>query len=101
MLKVFAEIDLRKSQVVELRFFGGLSAEETAAVLESFSRHRPSRLEAGQGLAETRDEHGEIPVSARTAEKKATRNDALNVGERSKRSTTLRPRSATIGVPPI
>jgi RNA polymerase sigma-70 factor, ECF subfamily len=34
VLKVFAEIDLRKSQVVELRFFGGLSVEETALVLK-------------------------------------------------------------------
>jgi RNA polymerase sigma-70 factor (ECF subfamily) len=32
-LKGLAEIDLRKSQIVELRFFGGLSIEETAAVL--------------------------------------------------------------------
>jgi RNA polymerase sigma factor (TIGR02999 family) len=29
----FAAIDQRKSQIVELRFFGGLSIEETAAVL--------------------------------------------------------------------
>jgi len=29
-----AEFDLRKSQIVELRFFGGLSIEETARVLE-------------------------------------------------------------------
>jgi RNA polymerase sigma-70 factor, ECF subfamily len=32
-LKFLAEIDPRKSQVVELRFFGGLSIEETAEVL--------------------------------------------------------------------
>src|ERR1700680_3731524 len=29
-----AKVDLRKSQVVELRFFGGMSVEETAAVLK-------------------------------------------------------------------
>jgi DNA-directed RNA polymerase specialized sigma24 family protein len=29
-----AAIDVRKSQVVELRFFGGLSVEETAAALD-------------------------------------------------------------------
>ncbi|HEX3145661.1 MAG TPA: sigma-70 family RNA polymerase sigma factor [Pyrinomonadaceae bacterium] len=29
----FAQVDERKSQIVELRFFGGLSIEETAAVL--------------------------------------------------------------------
>lgn len=32
-LKELAEIDERKSQIVELRFFGGLSIEETAEVL--------------------------------------------------------------------
>ena len=33
-LKVLAEVDPRKSQVVEMRFFGGLSVEETAEVLK-------------------------------------------------------------------
>ena len=33
-LEKLAEIDPRKSQVVELRFFGGLTVEETAAVLK-------------------------------------------------------------------
>ena len=33
-LNALAKVDLRKSQVVELRFFGGLSVEETAEVLE-------------------------------------------------------------------
>jgi RNA polymerase sigma-70 factor, ECF subfamily len=33
-LKGLAKIDERKSRVVELRFFGGLSVEETAAVLK-------------------------------------------------------------------
>jgi RNA polymerase sigma-70 factor, ECF subfamily len=33
-LHEFARIDARKSQVVELRFFGGLSVEETAEVLK-------------------------------------------------------------------
>ena len=33
-LKELAEFDLRKSQIVELRFFGGLSIEETAELLE-------------------------------------------------------------------
>lgn len=32
-LNRLAEVDPRKSRVVELRFFGGLSAEETAQVL--------------------------------------------------------------------
>ena len=33
-LKALAEVDPRKSRVVELRFFGGLSVEETAEVLK-------------------------------------------------------------------
>ena len=33
-LKTLAELDPRKSKVVELRFFGGLSVEETAEVLK-------------------------------------------------------------------
>ena len=32
-LRCLAEIDSRKSRVVELRYFGGLSLEETAEVL--------------------------------------------------------------------
>ena len=33
-LTSLAKLDLRKSQVVEMRFFGGLSVEETAEVLK-------------------------------------------------------------------
>jgi RNA polymerase sigma-70 factor (ECF subfamily) len=33
-LNSLAEVDARQARVVELRFFGGLSEEETAAVLE-------------------------------------------------------------------
>jgi len=33
-LTSLAQMDLRKARVVELRFFGGLSVEETAAVLK-------------------------------------------------------------------
>lgn len=33
-LHALAKVDLRKSQVVEMRFFGGLSVEETAEVLK-------------------------------------------------------------------
>jgi RNA polymerase sigma factor (TIGR02999 family) len=34
VLQALAEVDARKSQVVEMRFFGGLSVEETAEVLK-------------------------------------------------------------------
>ena len=33
-LDALAKVDARKSRVIELRFFGGLSVEETAAVLD-------------------------------------------------------------------
>ena len=33
-LRVLADVDERKSRVVELRFFGGLTVEETAMVIE-------------------------------------------------------------------
>jgi RNA polymerase sigma factor (TIGR02999 family) len=33
-LKALAKVDLRKSKVVELRFFGGMTVEETAVVLK-------------------------------------------------------------------
>jgi RNA polymerase sigma factor (TIGR02999 family) len=33
-LRALAELDPRKAKVVELRFFGGLTAEETAEVLK-------------------------------------------------------------------
>lgn len=37
-LTALASLDARKSQVVELRFYGGLSVEETAAVLDISSQ---------------------------------------------------------------
>ena len=33
-LQALASVDARKSQVIELRFFGGLSVKETAEVLK-------------------------------------------------------------------
>lgn len=45
-LKALALVDARKSQIVEMRFFGGLSAQETAAVLKVSEEtiHRDWRL---------------------------------------------------------
>ena len=38
---LLAEVDPRKCQVIELRFFGGFSVEETAQAMGSFGRdHR-------------------------------------------------------------
>jgi RNA polymerase sigma factor (TIGR02999 family) len=45
-LKALAQVDPRKSQIVELRFFGGLSVQETAEVLKVSQEtvHRDWRL---------------------------------------------------------
>ena len=50
-MNALARLDARKVQVVEMRFFGGLSVEETAEVLKVSPDHRDARLEHGQGLA--------------------------------------------------
>jgi DNA-directed RNA polymerase specialized sigma24 family protein len=39
-LTALARLDERKSRVVEMRFFAGLSTEETAEVLKVFASHR-------------------------------------------------------------
>ena len=48
-LHALAKLSERKSRVVELRFFGGLSVEETATVLD-ISPQTVARLEAGASL---------------------------------------------------
>ena len=50
-LETLATFDARKSQIVELRFFGGLSVEENGCGLESVTDHGDTRVEEGQGLA--------------------------------------------------
>ena len=54
-LNELAAIDERKSKVVELKFFGGLSIEETAEVLGCLARDCYARLDTCQSLA--RDSH--------------------------------------------
>jgi len=44
-MNALAAISPRKVQVVEMRFFGGLSVEETAEVLKDVRRHGDARLE--------------------------------------------------------
>lgn len=60
-LKALAKFDERKSRVVELRFFGGLSAEETAEVLQVSVEtiHRDWRLAKAWLLRElsSKDKH--------------------------------------------
>lgn len=49
-----ARVDARKARVIELRFFGGLSVEETAEVLQISPQSVMRRLETGPGLARLR-----------------------------------------------
>ena len=58
-LEALAKFDERKSRVVELRFFGGLSVEETAAVLKvsADTVMRDWRLAKAWLQAEMRGEH--------------------------------------------
>jgi RNA polymerase sigma factor (TIGR02999 family) len=55
-LQALAHIDPRKARVVELRFFGGLSVDETAEVIKGLGGHGDARLEHGASLAGPRDE---------------------------------------------
>ena len=48
-LTALAAIDDRKSQVVEMRYFGGLSIEETAEALGVSVRTDQARLDDGEG----------------------------------------------------
>ena len=50
-LAALARMDERRSRVIELRFFGGLTVEETAIVLRRVAGHDHARLAAGQGVA--------------------------------------------------
>ena len=52
-LAAFARLDPRRAQVVELRYFGGLSVNETAAILDVYAADRYARLETRKGLVDT------------------------------------------------
>jgi hypothetical protein len=54
-LEALAKFDKRKSRVIELRFFGGLSVEENSVRSESIACDRDGRLAACEGMAEARD----------------------------------------------
>ena len=53
-LSRLAALDARQARIVELRFFGGLTVEETAAVV-GVAAHRQARMADGPRLAEARD----------------------------------------------
>ena len=63
-LNTLAEIDPRKVQVVEMRFFGGLSAEETAEALHVSigTVSRDWRLQAGSVIRDFDVSHDGTPI---------------------------------------
>ena len=50
-LNELAAFDERQSKIVELRFFGGLSLEDTGAALKISTRRRAAQMESGAGVA--------------------------------------------------
>ncbi len=58
--------DAQQEKIVELRFFGGLTVEETAVALEISPGNREARLEHGQGVAHARS--GEKPSVEKTGQ---------------------------------
>src|SRR5579859_5032827 len=67
-LNQLAKVDERKSRVVEMRFYGGLSIEETAEVLK-VSPVTVMRLEVSQGLAAAGTERRETRWSLSVGDK--------------------------------
>ena len=59
-LRTLGEIDLRKVRVVELRFFSGLSIEETAAVLTRMKADVTMRIYPNMGHLVNEDEIAEV-----------------------------------------
>ena len=51
-----SKLDPRQSRIVELRFFGGLSVEETSQVSERLPDHGQAGLGCGESLAVRRIE---------------------------------------------
>src|SRR5262245_57844518 len=49
-LNELATLDERKSRIVDMRFFGGLSLEETGEALKISTRRRAARMESGAAV---------------------------------------------------
>ena len=60
-LEALVKFDERKGRVVEMRFFGGLSVEETRVGAEGLPGYGAARLAAGQGMAAARDARRSLP----------------------------------------
>jgi RNA polymerase sigma factor (TIGR02999 family) len=70
-LEDLAKFDARKAQVVEMRYFGGLTSTEIASVLGVFNAERQSGLESGKGVADPRDESRRRHIAVENKEKHA------------------------------
>ena len=53
-LHELAALDARQAQIVEMRYFGGLTIEETAQAAGDLGRHREARVDARARLAAAR-----------------------------------------------
>ena len=58
-LQTLAKYDARKCQIVELRFFGGLSVDETAEAMKLSPITNHARMEQGQGMALSGTQRGD------------------------------------------
>jgi hypothetical protein len=65
-LAVLETMDPRRSKVVELRIFAGLSVEETAHRHRRVGRHRDAALEARESVAAPRTSAVTAPVNGRS-----------------------------------
>ena len=72
-LQMLAGEDPRKAQVVELRFFGGLSIEETAEALGDFGPHGSRGLGVRAGVAVPNADRGPCPLTAGVVSKSSSR----------------------------
>ena len=99
-LEALAKFDERKSRVVELRFFGGLTVEETASVVERVSRNGDARLAAGEGVAAARDARRRYdPNRARRCESPPARADARSAHATAARCSRNPRRTSYLPIP--
>ena len=82
-LTKLAEFDSRQAQIVELRFFGGLTVEEVAQVLDVSKRTVESGLDRRASLVAPRVvRRGRYVTPSEFAKVKEVFNDAIRVPER-------------------
>ena len=82
-------MDSRKCQVVEMRFFGGLSIEETAEALDVSVGTVHARLAAGEGLAGARARRARASRVVRRATAATVFCSAATASVRERRTSTI------------